>query len=80
MPPTSGNGKICYIEIPATAVSQSADFYHNVFGWNIRRRGDGSTAFDDGVGGALWSEECEPDDTSEAGQFFGDRWQPRQRV
>ena len=50
MPPTSGNGKICYIEIPATAVSQSADFYHNVFGWNIRRRGDGSTAFDDGVG------------------------------
>src|SRR5262245_43079512 len=50
MPPTTGNGKICYIEIPATDVARSADFYGNVFGWNIRKRGNGSTAFDDGVG------------------------------
>jgi predicted enzyme related to lactoylglutathione lyase len=50
MPPTFGNGKICYIEIPATDVERSADFYAKVFGWNVRRRGDGSTAFDDGVG------------------------------
>ncbi len=50
MPPTLRNGKICYIEIPATDVSGSADFYHRVFGWNIRQRGDGATAFDDGVG------------------------------
>lgn len=50
MPPTLGNGKICYIEIPATDIARSADFYHNVFGWQIRRRGDGSLAFDDGVG------------------------------
>ena len=50
MPPTFGNGKICYIEIPATDVARSADFYAKVFGWNVRRRGDGSTAFDDGVG------------------------------
>ena len=48
--PTLGNGKICYIEIPATDITRSADFYQRVFGWNIRRRGDGSTAFDDGVG------------------------------
>ena len=50
MPPTFGNGKICYIEIPSTDVSRSADFYKLVFGWNIRTRGDGSTSFDDGVG------------------------------
>ena len=50
MPPTLGNGKICYIEIPATDISRSADFYQKVFGWNIRQRGDGATAFDDGVG------------------------------
>ena len=50
MPPTFGNGKICYIEIPATDVARSADFYAKVFGWQVRRRGDGSTAFDDGVG------------------------------
>jgi uncharacterized protein len=48
--PTMGNGKICYIEIPAMDIAQSADFYKEVFGWNVRRRGDGSVAFDDGVG------------------------------
>lgn len=50
MPPTLGNGKICYIQIPATDIQRSADFYGRVFGWNIRTRSDGSTAFDDGVG------------------------------
>jgi predicted enzyme related to lactoylglutathione lyase len=50
MPPTFGNGKICYLEIPATDIARSADFYKRVFGWNIRKRGDGSTSFDDTVG------------------------------
>jgi predicted enzyme related to lactoylglutathione lyase len=50
MPPTLANGKICYLEIPATDVARSAEFYTQIFGWSIRRRGDGSTAFDDGVG------------------------------
>jgi len=47
--PTLGNGKICYIEIPATDVARSAAFYANVFGWRVRTRGDGAQAFDDGV-------------------------------
>jgi uncharacterized protein len=50
MHPTFGNGKICYIVMPATDISRSAEFYEKVFGWNVRRRDDGSTAFDDGVG------------------------------
>ena len=50
MPPTLGNGKICYLQIPATDPARSAEFYDRVFGWNIRQRGDGHTAFDDGVG------------------------------
>ena len=50
MPPTTANGKICYIEMPATDVARSAEFYKKIFGWNIRRRGDGSTSFDDTVG------------------------------
>jgi predicted enzyme related to lactoylglutathione lyase len=50
MPPTFGNGKICYLEIPSSDVQCSADFYQKVFGWDIRRRGDGSVAFDDTVG------------------------------
>lgn len=45
----SKSGKICYIEMPATDVERSAGFYKKVFGWQIRKRGDGATAFDDGV-------------------------------
>ncbi len=47
---TVGNGKICYLEMPARDIQGSAAFYRDVFGWNVRRRGDGATAFDDGVG------------------------------
>ncbi len=50
MPPTLANGKICYIEMPASDIARSAGFYKGVFGWTIRKRGDGSTAFDDTTG------------------------------
>ena len=50
MPPTPANGKVCYVEIPATDVPRSAAFYRAVFGWQIRERGDGRTAFDDTTG------------------------------
>ena len=50
MAPTLGNGKICYMELPATDISRSAEFYWRVFGWKIRKRGDGATAFDDTTG------------------------------
>jgi uncharacterized protein len=50
MPPTRANGKICYVEIPATDVEASAAFYEAVFGWRLRKRAGGSTAFDDTIG------------------------------
>jgi len=50
MPPTIGNGKICYIEMPAADIAKSSEFYHRVFGWELRTRSNGSIAFDDGVG------------------------------
>ena len=50
MAPTLGNGKICYIELPALDIARSAEFYRAVFGWNVRTRGNGHLAFDDGVG------------------------------
>ena len=50
MPPTIANGKICYIEMPSKDVAGSESFYRKVFGWSIRRRGDGSVAFDDAAG------------------------------
>ncbi|MDX6403130.1 MAG: uncharacterized protein QOH70_585 [Blastocatellia bacterium] len=48
--PTLGNGKICYLEIPAIDIERSVSFYKDVFAWEIRERGDGSIAFDDTVG------------------------------
>ena len=50
MAPTLANGKVCYIEMPTTDIRRSADFYQEVFGWRVRQRGDGSTAFDDTTG------------------------------
>src|SRR5207302_2255884 len=50
MPPTLVNGKICYIEMPAKDIGRSSNFYKQVFGWNLRKRGDGATAFDDTTG------------------------------
>ena len=50
MYPTLGNGKICYLEIPTSDVNVSSAFYEKVFGWRLRKRGDGSISFADGVG------------------------------
>lgn len=50
MPPTPANGKICYIEMPTEDAARSAEFYKQVFGWNIRKRGDGAVSFDDTTG------------------------------
>ena len=50
MSPKTANGKVCYVELPTTNVQTSADFYSKVFGWQLRMRGDGAIAFDDGVG------------------------------
>jgi len=52
--------KICYLEIPAKTAEASADFYSTIFGWKVRRRGDGELAFDDtgGVSGT-WVKESD---------------------
>jgi uncharacterized protein len=70
MPPTLSNGKICYLEIPATDIARSSDFYQKVFGWNVRRRGDGSLAFDDGVGEVSGTWRVGRPPTTEAGLLF----------
>ena len=69
MAPTSGNGKVCYIEIPALDVDTSVKFYSDVFGWNIRQRGDGRTAFDHATGGVsgVWLTGRQP--SSEPGML-----------
>jgi len=47
--PTFGNGKICYVEIPANDIAISSAFYKNVFGWEIRINKEGNISFDDTV-------------------------------
>jgi predicted enzyme related to lactoylglutathione lyase len=56
VPPSATNGKICYIEIPASDIALSASFYAKVFAWNIRDHGNGHLAFDDSIGGVsgMW--------------------------
>ena len=51
MSPTREHGKVCYIEIPAVDLERSAQFYSSVFGWKLRKRSSGTTAFDDREGG-----------------------------
>jgi len=55
------HGKICYLEIPANAAQASADFYGDIFGWKVRRRGDGELAFDDAGGGVsgTWVKDAD---------------------
>jgi len=54
------HGKICYLEIPAKTAEASAEFYGSIFGWKVRKRGDGELAFDDpsGVSGT-WVKEAD---------------------
>lgn len=70
MAPTLGNGKICYLEMPARDIERSADFYKRVFGWNVRKRGDGSTAFDDAVGEVSGAWVLDRPATSKPGLLF----------
>ena len=54
------HGKICYLEIPAITAEASAGFYSGIFGWTVKKRGDGALAFDDtgGVSGT-WVKESD---------------------
>jgi uncharacterized protein len=62
-PPTLRTGKICYLEIPALDVRQSAAFYHRAFGWNIRFRDTDRPSFDDTTGevSGAWVTDRTPD-------------------
>jgi uncharacterized protein len=50
MAPSSINGKICYVQIPAADIERSAEFYKRVFGWNVRTNTHGYLSFDDTTG------------------------------
>ncbi len=68
--PHYANGKICYLELPSRDIHESSTFYHEVFDWKIRRRNDGSVAFDDGVNevSGTWRTDRKP--TTETGMLL----------
>jgi hypothetical protein len=45
-----GNGRISYIQIPASSVRESAAFYASAFGWEIRGGSDHHLSFTDATG------------------------------
>jgi len=63
--PDPVHGKICYLEIPATDIERSAQFYRDVFGWNIRQRANGTLGFDDpsGAVSGSWVLKRQPSGT-----------------
>lgn len=65
--PTLGNGKICYLELPSRNIEESSAFYHAVFDWKTRSRGDGRLAFDDGVGEVSGTWRTDRNPSSEIG-------------
>ena len=62
-PPTLRSGKLCYLEIPALDVHQSAAFYERAFGWNIRFGETDRPSFDDTTGevSGAWVVNRTPD-------------------
>ena len=60
MAPSLGNGKICYLEIPANRAEDASEFYARIFSWKVRQRGDGNLAFDDtGCVSGTWVKEAD---------------------
>ena len=62
--PANAHGKICYIQMPALDIEQSAEFYRTVFDWTTRTHGDGTLAFDDTTGqvSGMWQTDLKAAD------------------
>jgi predicted enzyme related to lactoylglutathione lyase len=70
MPPTLAIGKVCSIERPTKDIARSAQFHKRVFGWNIGKRGHGSTSFDDTVGEVSGTWVTAPPPAARPGLLF----------
>ncbi len=47
------HGRLLYIQIPATNVRASGEFYASVFGWEVRNRHDDHLSFSDATGAMI---------------------------
>jgi predicted enzyme related to lactoylglutathione lyase len=54
----SNEGRIDYIEFPATDIAKTKAFYTDVFGWKFTDYGPDYTSFEDGrIAGGFWKKD-----------------------
>lgn len=57
METNSNNGRIDYVEFPATDMTKTKQFYSDVFGWKFEDYGPDYASFQDGrLAGGFWTE------------------------
>ncbi len=56
----ANNGRIDYIEFPASDVAKTKAFYEKVFGWKFTDYGPDYTSFEDGRIGGGFTKETKP--------------------
>ena len=61
------HGKLSYVQIPATNVRASADFYASVFGWKVRGGDDAHLSFSDATGDMIGAWVTERRSSGDAG-------------
>jgi uncharacterized protein len=64
------HGRLAYIQIPALDVKESAAFYKNIFGWQIRGGSDEHLSFTDAAGDIIGAFVTDAMISTEPGVIF----------
>ena len=64
------HGRLAYIQIPALEVRESAEFYKNIFGWQIRGGSDAHLSFTDAAGDVIGAFVTDRMISTEPGVIF----------
>lgn len=64
------HGRLAYIQIPALDVRESAEFYKNIFGWQIRGGSDAHLSFTDASGDVIGAFVTDRMISTEPGVIF----------
>ena len=65
-----GHGRLAYIQIPALDVKESAAFYKDIFGWQVRGGSSTHLAFTDGTGDLIGAFITDAMISTEPGVIF----------
>ena len=65
-----GHGRLAYVQIPALDVAESAAFYKDIFGWQIRGGSDAHLSFTDAAGDIIGAFVTDAMISTEPGVIF----------